>query len=857
MNLHFITNVQLKNIIGKDLINNDNIAILELVKNAFDANAKRTDISFVNLKNNDDLSIEKYSSRTSRLIIRDNGVGMDINDIKNKWLNIAYSEKKKKSYQHNRMMAGAKGVGRFSCDRLGEFLNLYTKKEESSEFILLQLNWRQFEVDDEKKEIQDVVLEYEILSTTELEMRGIKPFKHGVVLEIIKLRSQWVYWEQPKWNTEKLVNLRTYLERLINPNQAFEKNDFGIYLNAPEFEEENKNTEEKAKFIGRIENSVFEKLNFKATSIECEVQDNGATTLTTLKDKGETIFWIKEKNEFSDFIKDAKCIIFYLNPYSKAFFTKQTGIRPVNYGSIYLFLNGFRIPPYGEEGDDWLGLEFRKQQGYARFLGTRDIVGRIEVLDRDDYFRIVSSREGLVENECYKKLTNGFFNKTLKRLEKYVVDGLAWDSIPKDLNISDIEKKIISGAISENDLQYREDEITKKRRTYSSIHSIIAAKATDVIELYVNEELILNKIQEEKINSEREFEQLLSDFESKKIDGDALNRILQKKALENEDLQRQIKELSKYSTVDATTKAIAELQYYKSIVEKQTATILELQKRLREIDEQHRSEVYNLQQHLSSAIDEKFKEAQKRKEAEEYADKIKIEKEKEVQIERLKVEFYKKQSTPETDALIHHVKNNNSKIKQEINNLMANLNMMPIEKTYKNKLLESLFVILRLSNKSLKATDLILESDLSEADIQKINLPSFISGYLSTIDTKLKVHYKTKIEYFMVFGSKLDLALIIDNFLDNSEAWKAKNIWFSCYLQNDNMILNIYDDGEGLSQEFSNNPNEIFQFRKTGKNNGTGFGLYLVQESLRKMNATIIVDSPVNKTGMNFKIIFK
>ena len=46
--------------------------------------------------------------------------------------------------------------------------------------------------DDEKKEIQDVVLEYEILSTTELEMRGIKPFKHGVVLEIIKLRSQWV-----------------------------------------------------------------------------------------------------------------------------------------------------------------------------------------------------------------------------------------------------------------------------------------------------------------------------------------------------------------------------------------------------------------------------------------------------------------------------------------------------------------------------------------------------------------------------------------------------------------------------------------------------------------------------------------
>ena len=53
-NLHFKTNVQIKSIIGKDLINDDNIAILELVKNSFDADAKRVDISFCNLKNNDD-----------------------------------------------------------------------------------------------------------------------------------------------------------------------------------------------------------------------------------------------------------------------------------------------------------------------------------------------------------------------------------------------------------------------------------------------------------------------------------------------------------------------------------------------------------------------------------------------------------------------------------------------------------------------------------------------------------------------------------------------------------------------------------------------------------------------------------
>ena len=126
--LHFKTNIQLKSIIGKDLINDDNIAILELVKNSFDADAKKVEVQYLNLKENDDKITSSFSNKTSRLIIKDDGLGMDLVDIQEKWLNIAYSEKKSNNRQHNRMMAGAKGVGRFSCDRLGEYLNLYKKK---------------------------------------------------------------------------------------------------------------------------------------------------------------------------------------------------------------------------------------------------------------------------------------------------------------------------------------------------------------------------------------------------------------------------------------------------------------------------------------------------------------------------------------------------------------------------------------------------------------------------------------------------------------------------------------------------------------------------------------------------------
>ena len=223
----------------------------------------------------------------------------------------------------------------------------------------------------------------------------------------------------------------------------------------------------------------------------------------------------------------------------------------------------------------------------------------------------------------------------------------------------------------------------------------------------------------------------------------------------------------------------------------------------------------------------------------------------------MKVEFYKKQSTPETDALIHHVKNNNQKIKETISLIINNLTKEQLGNSLKESIIESLYEILHFADKSLKATDLILESDLDKADAQKINLPDFISGYSKNNKYKIKVHSINGVRLFYIIGSKLDLALMIDNFVDNSAKWGAKNIWFKTKLDGNSLILNIYDDGEGLSSKYKTNPNDIFKFRETAKENGTGFGLYLVSESLSKMNAKIAIYEPEIGNGMNFKIIFK
>lgn len=113
------------------------------------------------------------------------------------------------------------------------------------------------------------------------------------------------------------------------------------------------------------------------------------------------------------------------------------GVRAVDFGSVFLYKNGFRIYPFGEVGEDTLGIDSRKQQGYARFLGTREIIGRIEINDIDDVFKETSSRDGgLIRTEAYIELVNCFFEIVLKRLEKFVVDIQQWGLSLEDEEIS-------------------------------------------------------------------------------------------------------------------------------------------------------------------------------------------------------------------------------------------------------------------------------------------------------------------------------------------------------------------------------------------------------------------------------------
>lgn len=845
--LHFKTNVQIKSIIGKDLINDDNIAVLELVKNSFDADAKKVDITFLNLKENDDNTIEEYTDKTSRLILRDDGVGMNLTDIQDKWLNIAYSEKKTNSRQYNRLMAGAKGVGRFSCDRLGKYLNLYAKKN-GDKYIALKIDWKKFEINDKNTEIQSIVLEYEELTSSGLSHRGIEPFEHGVVLEIIKLRSNWITYDGSRWITDKLTNLKKYLEKLINPNQAFEKDDFGIYLNAPEFCAENAEKNESDKFIGKIENTIFQKLDFKTTSIECKSIENGTQILTTLKDKGETIYWIKEYSDFYPQLKDFKITLYFLNTYAKAFFTKQTGIRSVAYGSIFLFLNGFRIPPYGEEGDDWLKLEQRRAQGYARFISTRDLVGQIEILDTSESFQIVSSREGLVKNDSYDSLTDsktGLFYRVLRRLERYVVEGLNWDSIPEEnkTRVAEIERKIINGELTEENLRFQEDLNTKRHRIYGSIHYIINANAKKVIELYINEELIELKIAEEKAIADKEFTQLLSDFENKKISGELLALILKKKAKESEELEKQLADFAKYTTNEATAHAIAELQAYKKTIEEQAHIIELLQQQLREKQNEIEHTIIEANNRVAEAENKQHQAETERdivRQANTYLQSTRT-------------------ISNEEESFIHIINVYAAEIKPAFENIDYILSK---EKTVSNDFVEELGVIRAFFDKIIGAASLLTKTNIKKlASKEIVNISDYIAEYIKKCSEVLfrsisfKVINANNVAYYGAY-SLLDISVLLDNLISNAKKEGADEVLINIFQEKDKYIIDFSDSGNGVS-----NPEllgeYIFDLGVTTRYGGSGIGLASVKKIVTDMNGRIsFLGNNKYLTGATFRIEF-
>ena len=374
--LHFKVSSGLKDIIGKDLITNELVAIFELVKNGYDADA--TEINLI------------INSYENYIIIQDNGKGMNRNDIENKWLFVAHSEKK----DSDKVYAGSKGIGRFSCDRLGTKLKLISHKDD--EVSKLEIDWGEFE--------KDSLIKFEELDVTYTNLDVVEDSfiqKSGTILNISNLRDTW--------DLNRVNKVVEALQRLVNPFV----DDGKIKINVKYIS----SSSGIAELDEYIRNDIATVLDKKTIYVECYIKEKEISI--SLYDKEKIIYSFKIEN--NTILKDIYFKIYYMSFAAKYNFTKIMKTTPKDYGSIFLYKNNFRIFPYGEVDFDAFGLNLRKTQGFNRYLGHRELLGWINITDSENHFNEVTSRDrGFVTNSYTLEFEKVYMELVHRPLESYM-----------------------------------------------------------------------------------------------------------------------------------------------------------------------------------------------------------------------------------------------------------------------------------------------------------------------------------------------------------------------------------------------------------------------------------------------------
>lgn len=807
----------LKKIIGRDLITDDFIAVFELVKNSYDAHAKRVDIVFDN----------------DSILIKDNGKGMSYQDLKNKWLFVAYSAKSDGTEDENiinedinyrdkigkKYFAGAKGIGRFSSDRLGSKLRLITKPEGDELIEQLDIDWGDFE-ESPLDEFVDVGVDHKTFP------RNFYPtFEYGTIIEISQLRSFW--------DRDKIKALKHSLEKLINP---FNSNDsFVIYIECKrELIADKTEKTEREKVNGQIKNFVFETLDVKTTQIKTIV--NKSFIDTELIDRGTPIYKIREPNAEYLHLENVIFQLYFLNFSAKNNFTRQMGIQPVQFGSVFLFKNGFRVYPFGDNGDDKLGMDHRKQQGYARFLGTRDLLGRIEIFSEDaDQFKEVTSRDGgLIETPGYKQLVSAFYDKCLKRLERYVID-VQWNY---KLDARLVEDK------NQDDTSIIERSINSRAQIIDVVKKLTDNKEVEV--LSYNKDL-LNITDENLIDSSNKIFKSLIKIATRTNDDEFKLQILEAEEYFN-NLKIEKEKAEKKAEEEAKKREESEIKAKEAKEKKDEADrkrkVAEEKQKQAEI-EAREAEVLRREEEIKrkEAEQKAVEEAEKRKKEEEARKRAEVDK----KIRENQVKFLQSVKAIEYDDirnLNHIIGINSDNIKKRLLHFKRKLDKKS-QVSHEDVL--DFIKSISLSNDKISAiTKFTTKGNFLKANSDtKDDLVKFIIDYFQNIYKYLyddfNIEFINSDVTFITHFKPIDITVVLDNLVSNSRKKKAVRIEIEFALIDDFLKIIFRDYGKRLDASITD-WRTIFEEGIT-TTNGSGLGLAHVSKIIKDMKGRISVNT--------------
>ena len=370
-------------LIGRELITDRITALFELVKNCYDANSTRVDVIFRNVS-----SINPYS----KIIIKDNGYGMRFEDIRDKWMVIGTSSKRKEPYSpepFNRRCVGEKGIGRFAVDKLGDKVNIITKKTGTSQKLNVEIDWNKYETSFQRPEEQSE----SILLFTDIEnkyqYKDAKTDEQGTILIISGIREIW---------TEKDIDrLYKELTKLVSPFYPLNPS-FDIYILSNEYAEYKKETIVKVDTIQYASHSANIGFN-KEKQIQEELYF----------DKIEGV--IKKRDIPIQSFGAVAMQLYYFNESAKKQYHAKYKNDETRIDGVKIYRDGLITTPFAEfeahpdKKRDILGIDKRLWRDIFNRLSTRDIIGIVDITKEGNPQIIdATNRQDFVDNTEYRAL---------------------------------------------------------------------------------------------------------------------------------------------------------------------------------------------------------------------------------------------------------------------------------------------------------------------------------------------------------------------------------------------------------------------------------------------------------------------
>ena len=452
-NFKFEFSPNLITLLGEQLIHDKKIAVSELVKNAYDADADWVEVN-----------VSKDS-----ISIYDNGCGMDIDTIQNIWLKPGVSSKNNiktatitPTPKHKRMPIGEKGVGRLGSHKLGHIIELYTKTEQNKE-IYLKINWKDVENANSLNDLQAIEV------TENNQPVFFKDEETGTKILISKLKENW--------EDKDYQNLSKDLTNLISPfasdNEKFQikftKNNEVL---TSELSNEVESIKENAlfEFNVSIADGLIKKFYYKFQPWQ-GLEKVKPRIVSLAKDK-ELIAKIIGKNskflsvnnvlrKYKDFnigeisfqgvIYDFDNILWNIQTQMPKTRKKITKDYMKSNGGVRVYRDDFRIFNYGEYGSDILELDLERVNRPAGRISSNQILASIK-LNRKDSTSLIekTNREGFINNSA---LTD--FQDCLKEVTFYLISALRQDDKAK------IIRAYLENATDRTTVEHKIEDIKK------------------------------------------------------------------------------------------------------------------------------------------------------------------------------------------------------------------------------------------------------------------------------------------------------------------------------------------------------------------------------------------------------------